>query len=282
MWAARNLNVRPAFTRGSLTRSRHHPSAFHSAQSSDGEVRSWERLFVATVQTIPDCASNARPVVGTALFFACVRRKASTRMGTALPSSDLRSADRRRQGHGGQPESQVVTVNDDLNIVAPDLTVIIPTRNERANVEPLLERLTAALGATPAEIIFVDDSDDDTADEIVRVGRNTADVGAPALPGPRPARGWAEHRRGQRTARRPGPVGAWSWTPTCSTRRRPSPSSLATARRLPVDLVVASRYAGPRLRHGPGRQHPPGQPPGPRRAWPRRRSRGGWRRSATR
>src|ERR671926_516409 len=111
------------------------------------------------------------PPSGRPFSSPALRRKASTRMGTALPSSDLGSTDRRRQGHGGQLEPQIVTVNDDLNIVAPDLTVIIPTRNERANVEPLLERLTAALGETSAEILFVDDSDDVTSDEIIRVGR---------------------------------------------------------------------------------------------------------------
>ncbi|MCU1613582.1 MAG: glycosyl transferase, family 2, partial [Frankiales bacterium] len=65
----------------------------------------------------------------------------------------------------------IITVNDDLNVVAPDLTVIIPTRNEVENVEPLLDRLVAALAGTAAEILFVDDSDDETAGEIARVGK---------------------------------------------------------------------------------------------------------------
>src|ERR1700712_320265 len=66
----------------------------------------------------------------------------------------------------------VTTANPDLNMVAPELTVIIPTRNEADNIGPLLERVTAALAGTPAEILFVDDSDDGTAAEVERLGRS--------------------------------------------------------------------------------------------------------------
>lgn len=45
---------------------------------------------------------------------------------------------------------------------SPLLSVVIPTRNEEANVEPLLRRLGAALGAIDHEVLFVDDSDDGT------------------------------------------------------------------------------------------------------------------------
>src|SRR6266571_3026113 len=43
-----------------------------------------------------------------------------------------------------------------------DLTVVIPTRNERDNIMPLLHELQEALDGIRVEIIFVDDSDDDT------------------------------------------------------------------------------------------------------------------------
>jgi len=42
------------------------------------------------------------------------------------------------------------------------LSVIVPTRNERDNVVPLLASLREALGGLSVEVIFVDDSDDDT------------------------------------------------------------------------------------------------------------------------
>ena len=134
-------------------------------------------------------------------------------------------------------------MNDDLNIVAPDLTVIIPTRNERANVEPLLERLTAALGATPAEILFVDDSDDDTADEIIRVGRTLHTAVRLLYRSPDQREGGLSTAvvSGLRAARAP-----WALVMDADLQHPPEtvPELFATARRRPVDLVVASRYAG--------------------------------------
>lgn len=47
--------------------------------------------------------------------------------------------------------------------VAFDLSVIIPTRNEAGNVAELIRRLGATLRGTRAEVVIVDDSDDDTA-----------------------------------------------------------------------------------------------------------------------
>jgi dolichol-phosphate mannosyltransferase len=44
----------------------------------------------------------------------------------------------------------------------PLISVVIPTRNEAGNVEALVERISAVLGGVPAELIFVDDSSDQT------------------------------------------------------------------------------------------------------------------------
>lgn len=49
------------------------------------------------------------------------------------------------------------------------VTVIVPTFNERDNVAELVDRVARALPDADAEILFVDDSTDDTADEIARV-----------------------------------------------------------------------------------------------------------------
>jgi dolichol-phosphate mannosyltransferase len=49
----------------------------------------------------------------------------------------------------------------------PALSVIVPTRNEVGNIEPLLARLENALANTDAEVLVVDDSDDATP-EIAR------------------------------------------------------------------------------------------------------------------
>src|SRR5919199_4121818 len=51
----------------------------------------------------------------------------------------------------------------------PLVTVMVPTRNEAGNVAPLVARVAAALDAVAAEILFVDDSDDDTPAEVERV-----------------------------------------------------------------------------------------------------------------
>jgi len=55
------------------------------------------------------------------------------------------------------------------------ITVIVPTFNERGNVAELVERTAAALAGRDAEILFVDDSTDDTAAEVERVG-STASI----------------------------------------------------------------------------------------------------------
>lgn len=49
------------------------------------------------------------------------------------------------------------------------VTVIVPTFNERDNVAELVARTAVALHGRDAEILFVDDSTDDTADEVRRV-----------------------------------------------------------------------------------------------------------------
>jgi len=53
--------------------------------------------------------------------------------------------------------------------VGPAVTVIVPTFNERDNVAELVARTAAALAGRQAEILFVDDSSDDTVAEVERV-----------------------------------------------------------------------------------------------------------------
>lgn len=49
---------------------------------------------------------------------------------------------------------------------APQITIVVPTRGEAGNIQALVDRIDAALGAVRAEILFVDDSDDRTPDVI--------------------------------------------------------------------------------------------------------------------
>jgi dolichol-phosphate mannosyltransferase len=55
----------------------------------------------------------------------------------------------------------------------PELSVIVPTRNESENVRPLVERLTKATEGIHTEIVFVDDSDDETPGTVLDVARRS-------------------------------------------------------------------------------------------------------------
>jgi dolichol-phosphate mannosyltransferase len=60
---------------------------------------------------------------------------------------------------------------------APDLTVVVPTFNERDNIGPLLERLSTVLAGIAWEAIFVDDdSPDGTAEAVRTIARRDARV----------------------------------------------------------------------------------------------------------
>lgn len=65
-----------------------------------------------------------------------------------------------RHQDGDQNVSQATRTN------TYELSIVIPTRNERDNILPLLKALHSALHALHVEVIFVDDSDDDTPEVI--------------------------------------------------------------------------------------------------------------------
>ncbi|MFF9851794.1 glycosyltransferase [Streptomyces litmocidini] len=60
------------------------------------------------------------------------------------------------------PRTECAELNDPRPLVRPRLALVIPTRNEREAVPLLLRALEPAFGGLPVEILFVDDSDDDT------------------------------------------------------------------------------------------------------------------------
>lgn len=49
----------------------------------------------------------------------------------------------------------------------PQLSVVIPTRNEQDNIAPLLTALGVSLAGITTEVIFIDDSDDTTPEHII-------------------------------------------------------------------------------------------------------------------
>ena len=80
--------------------------------------------------------------------------------------------------NGKQAVSETIPYRDTINRVPTnDLSVIVPTRNEHANVWPLLESLQHALRGLRVEVIFVDDSDDETPEVINDVARTMGSSG---------------------------------------------------------------------------------------------------------
>ena len=120
-------------------------------------------------------------------------------------------------------------------------TIVIPTFNERDNIEALLQRLVAALPEGDSEIVFVDDSTDDTP-EVIR-----------ALTSACPIPITVHHREngtgglggavveGMRLAR-----GAWIVVMDADLQHPPEvvPDLIAAGLRDGADLVVGTRYRG--------------------------------------
>src|SRR6185312_16939066 len=121
------------------------------------------------------------------------------------------------------------------------LSVIVPTKDEVENIRPLLARLAKVAPGVGAEIIFVDDSSDGTAEEIERLAvdqvRSVTVIHRPA---------------GQRWGGLGGAVvdglahahGTWACVMDGDLQHPPEliEELLEAAEDQPVDLVVASRY----------------------------------------
>lgn len=120
------------------------------------------------------------------------------------------------------------------------LSLIIPTFNERDNIPTLLAELAGALPATRTEIVFVDDSTDDTPQVIERAAQVC----------PIPVR---VHHRQQATGGLGGAVleglriaqGAWIVVMDADLQHPPDKvlELVATGEDTDADLVVATRYA---------------------------------------
>lgn len=66
-----------------------------------------------------------------------------------------------------QPEAGTEKGSIFQRTVPPALTLIVPTMNESGNIQALLERVSGAVSGIPTEVIFVDDSSDNTP-EVIR------------------------------------------------------------------------------------------------------------------
>jgi dolichol-phosphate mannosyltransferase len=139
--------------------------------------------------------------------------------------------------------SRVANGSDHLAGEPLQICVLVLTRNEAGNVRPLVTRLAAALHDVPAEILFVDDSSDETPDVVSSI----------AAAAPLPVR--LLHRTGpDRTGGLGGAVVAgldatdapWVVVMDGDLQHPPEllPALVDRAGSGAYDLVVASRYEG--------------------------------------
>jgi dolichol-phosphate mannosyltransferase len=127
------------------------------------------------------------------------------------------------------------------------ISLVIPTFNESANIGELLDRLTAALPAAPCEVIFVDDSTDDTPAVIDEAaGHSRLAVSVRHRQVPTGGLGGAVVM-GLRAAAAP-----WIVVMDADLQHPPAlvPELIAAGVRTDADLVVATRYAGNGSRAG--------------------------------
>jgi dolichol-phosphate mannosyltransferase len=122
------------------------------------------------------------------------------------------------------------------------VSVLVPTRNEADNVAPLVERLERCLGPDGGEVVFVDDSDDDTPERVRRVASSTplAVVLVARPPGERHGGLGGAVIEGARAA-----SGEWLCVMDGDLQHPPElvPVLLARAEETGSDLVLASRLA---------------------------------------
>lgn len=160
-------------------------------------------------------------------------------MSTSTPAGNVRRRLGLRRpeapaGTGWIPTAEATT--------AFDVTIVVPTRNEAGNVGELIRRLNVALGTTRAEIVFVDDSDDDTPAVVLAEAQRSA---LPVRLVHRPV--------GERTGRLGGAVvlgfqhanAPWALVIDGDLQHPPEavPALVAATRTPGVDLVYGTRYA---------------------------------------
>lgn len=123
-----------------------------------------------------------------------------------------------------------------------EISIVVPTRNESGNVDELLRRLDKSLGSIRAEVLFVDDSDDDTP-SVIRAAAERSTRNVRLLhrePGRRDGRLGGAVIAGFQLARAP-------WAIVIDGDLQHPPESIpalvsATTMAADVDLVYGTRY----------------------------------------
>src|SRR6185312_10277283 len=72
------------------------------------------------------------------------------------------------QSRWRRARSAAIADADEVLVDAPELTIVVPTFNEHANIVPLLDRLDVVLAGIAWEVIYVDDDSPDGTAEAVR------------------------------------------------------------------------------------------------------------------
>jgi dolichol-phosphate mannosyltransferase len=142
----------------------------------------------------------------------------------------------------------VEPLGDRVGPKGPLISLVIPTYNEAANIAELLARLAGAIPArVPAEVIFVDDSTDDTPAVIAQEARFCR-LAVSVLHRDVPEGGLGGAvTMGLREATAP-----WIVVMDADLQHPPAlvPALIAAGQRAGSDLVVATRYAGGGSRAG--------------------------------
>ncbi|SCL35007.1 GtrA-like protein [Micromonospora pallida] len=131
----------------------------------------------------------------------------------------------------------------------PRLSVVVPTRNEAENVPVLIARLVPLVTSLGAEIVVVDDSDDDTPAVVARVA---ADAPLPVRLLHRPAAARTGGLSGAVLLGAGHARGDWVLVMDADLQHPPETAAMlaAIAMRHDVDVVVGTRYAGDGSRAG--------------------------------
>lgn len=133
------------------------------------------------------------------------------------------------------------SVESDAGMQRPDLSIVVPTRNESGNIQELVRRLADAMAGHTVEIIFVDDSSDDTPKVIASIP-STRDLTVKLLhrlPDEREGGLGGAVTLGMSAAQ-----AGWICVMDADLQHPPElmPTLFATAEQSPVDVIVASRY----------------------------------------
>jgi dolichol-phosphate mannosyltransferase len=123
----------------------------------------------------------------------------------------------------------------------PEVSIIVPTFNEAPNVPELVRQIGDAVADLEAEVVFVDDSTDDTAEVVRRVAESST-VPVRLIRREHPVGGLSGAvREGLRSS-----TATWCLVMDGDLQHPPEmiPVMLAEADEAGVDVVVASRYLG--------------------------------------